>query len=230
MKLLKRGSKGNEVKAVQRALKIDDDGIFGAITEFAVKTFQRDHGLVVDGIVGAQTWNALFPVFDSSLIEDKADAPLKLRKSSRKITEIIVHCTATPEGNDTTVKELRNIHIRERGFSDIGYHYVIYLDGSIHEGRSVHQAGAHCSGHNSNSIGVVYVGGLENIPGVPYKDLPPKDTRTAAQRKSLVKLVKALMALYHLPASRVYGHYQFDNKACPSFKIEPFRRELDAMS
>ena len=226
MKLLKRGSKGNDVKAVQNALKIDADGIFGVITEFAVKAFQRDHNLVVDGIVGQHTWDALFPPFAPS----SDDAPLRLKKSSRKITEIIVHCTATPEGNDTTVEAIRKMHMRDRGFSDIGYHYVVYLDGSIHEGRSVHQAGAHCSGHNSNSIGVVYVGGLENIPGVPYEKLPPKDTRTSAQKKALLKLVKALMKLYRLPSSRVYGHYQFANKACPSFKIEPFRRELDSMS
>ena len=224
MKLLKIGSRGDEVKAVQAALGISVDGIYGAITEFAVKAFQREKGLVVDGIVGEQTWNALFPPFEGSITAD--DIPLKLRKSSRKITEIIVHCTATPEGNDTTVEAIRYTHIHDRGFSDIGYHYVIYLDGSIHEGRNVHQAGAHCVGHNSNSIGVCYVGGLENKPNTPYSQLKPKDTRTDAQRKSLVRLVKALMALYHLPASRVYGHYQFANKACPSFKIEPFRELL----
>ena len=226
MKLLKRGSKGNDVKAVQTALKIEADGIFGVITEFAVKAFQRDHNLVVDGIVGDQTWASLFPPFHVA----EKDNQLVLRKSVRKITEIIVHCTATPEGNDTTVEAIRKMHMRDKGFSDIGYHYVVYLDGSIHEGRSVHQAGAHCSGHNSNSIGVVYVGGLENIPGVPYEKLPPKDTRTSAQKKALLKLVKALMKIYRLPSSRVFGHYQFANKACPSFKIEPFRRELDALS
>lgn len=224
-RILKRGSKGNDVKAVQNALKIEADGIFGVITEFAVKAFQRDHGLVVDGIVGQQTWDALFPPFVEPA---DTDAPLRLKKSSRKITEIIVHCTATPEGNDTTVEAIRKTHMRDRGFSDIGYHYVIYLDGSIHEGRNVHQSGAHCVGHNSNSIGVCYVGGLENKPNTPYNQLQPKDTRTDAQKKSLVKLVKALMALYKLPASRVYGHYQFANKACPSFKIEPFRKELQA--
>ena len=226
MKLLKRGSKGNDVKAVQTALKIEADGIFGVITEFAVKAFQRDHNLVVDGIVGDQTWASLFPPFHVA----EKDNQLVLRKSVRKLTEILVDCTATPEGNDTTVEAIRKAHMREKGFSDIGYHYVVYLDGSIHEGRSVHQAGAHCSGHNSNSIGVVYVGGVENIPGVPYEKLPPKDTRTSAQKKALLKLVKALMKLYRLPSSRVFGHYQFANKACPSFKIEPFRRELDAMS
>lgn len=215
-RILKRGSKGNDVKAVQNALKIEADGIFGVMTEFAVKVFQRDHNLVIDGIVGEQTWNALFPPFEPSI----DDTPLILRKSCRMITEIIIHCTATKEGNDTTVEAIRHCHIYERGFSDIGYHYVIYLDGSIHAGRSVHNAGAHCAGHNSYSIGVCYVGGCD-------RNMNPKDTRTEAQKKSLVRLVKALMALYHLPASRVFGHYQFANKACPSFKIEPFRKELE---
>ena len=216
MKLLKIGSRGDDVKAIQAALGISVDGIYGAITEFAVKSFQRDKGLVVDGIVGEQTWNALFPPFEPSI----DDTPLILRKSCRKITEIIIHCTATKEGNDTTVEAIRHCHIYERGFSDIGYHYVIYLEGSIHAGRSVHNAGAHCAGHNSHSIGVCYVGGCD-------RNMNPKDTRTEAQKKSLVRLVKALMALYHLPASRVFGHYQFANKACPSFKIEPFRKELE---
>lgn len=225
MKLLKRGSKGEEVKTLQKALGgLDVDGIFGALTEFAVRAFQRDHNLEVDGIVGEQTWSALFPPFDSptkpaSDNDDSNSLGIKLKKSSRKITEIILHCTASIEGNDTTVEAIRRYHINSRGWSDIGYHYVIYLDGSIHEGRNIHSSGAHCQGHNSNSIGICYVGGLD-------KNKKPKDTRTLAQKKSLVKLVKALMALYHLPASRVYGHYQFANKACPSFKIEPFREEL----
>ena len=111
--LLKRGSKGNDVKAVQTALKIEADGIFGVITEFSVKAFQRDHNLVVDGIVGQHTWDALFPPFAPS----SDHAPLGLKKSSRKITEVIVHCTATPEGNDTTVEAIRKAHMRERGFT-----------------------------------------------------------------------------------------------------------------
>lgn len=215
MKVIKRGSTGEQVKALQRALGIDADGIFGVITEFAVKAFQRDRNLVADGIVGEQTWNALFPPFELSA------PPYELKKSCRKITEIILHCTATREGNDTTVEAIRHMHIYERGFADIGYHYVIYLDGSVHDGRSVHYAGAHCVGHNSNSIGVCYVGGCD-------RNLKPKDTRTGAQKKALVKLVRELMQLYHLPASRVFCHYQFANKACPSFKIEDFRKELQS--
>ena len=76
----------------------------------------------------------------------------------RTITEIIVHCSATPEGRDYTVAQIRQWHL-QRGFRDIGYHYVIYRDGTIHTGRPVAQAGAHCTGHNAHSIGVCYIGG-----------------------------------------------------------------------
>jgi N-acetylmuramoyl-L-alanine amidase len=77
----------------------------------------------------------------------------------RDIKEIIVHCSATPEGKDYTVATIREWHLA-RKFNDIGYHYVIYRDGSINKGRSEDIAGAHCTGHNSNSIGICYIGGM----------------------------------------------------------------------
>jgi len=133
---------------------------------------------------------------------------MTLKKSRRDINEIIVHCTATREGQHISVDTIRRWH-KKQGWSDVGYHYVIYLDGSIHEGRSVNISGAHTIGHNAHSIGVVYVGGVE-------KDgKTPKDTRTEAQKKSLVELLKKLRALY--PKAKIYGHRDFANKACPSF-------------
>lgn len=210
MKILKKGSRGEDVKTLQRALHLYVDGIFGNLTEEAVKELQRKYGLTVDGIVGAQTW-AVLP--DKSIV----------KKSKRVINEIIVHCTATPEGQDVTVNSIRQGHLR-RGFSDIGYHYVIYRDSSIHDGRNVNISGAHCTGHNQHSIGVCYVGGLENIPNVPYEKLPPKDTRTAAQKASLLKLLKELKALY--PKATIHGHYEYANKACPCFKPKEEYKDL----
>lgn len=210
MKILKKGSRGEDVKTLQRALHLYVDGIFGNLTEEAVKELQRKYGLTVDGIVGAQTW-AVLP--DKSIV----------KKSKRFINEIIVHCTATPEGQDVTVNSIRQGHLR-RGFSDIGYHYVIYRDGSIHDGRNVNISGAHCTGHNQHSIGVCYVGGLENITNVPYEKLPPKDTRTAAQKASLLKLLKELKALY--PKATIHGHYEYANKACPCFKPKEEYKDL----
>lgn len=126
----------------------------------------------------------------------------------RKINQIIVHCSATPEGKDFTVQQIDAWH-RQRGFRCIGYHYVIYRDGSVHRGRPEGQVGAHCTGHNAHSIGVCYIGGCAS------DGKTPKDTRTDAQRAALVKLLRELKAKYTVAA--IYGHRDFANKACPSF-------------
>lgn len=127
----------------------------------------------------------------------------------RKITEIIIHCSATQEGKDFTVQDIDRWH-RQRGWDGIGYHFVIYRDGSIHAGRSLQRVGAHCLGHNANSIGICYIGGLS-------KDGKPKDTRTAVQRKALVELVNKLRLEF--PLASVHGHNEFAAKACPCFDV-----------
>ena len=185
------------VKRIQRALHVMDDGIFGQLTEEAVKDLQRANGLKVDGIVGIATLTLLGLISATSR-----------KKSKRYINEIIVHCTDTPAGKDYTVDDIRRWH-KDRGWNDIGYHYVVYRDGSIHEGRNVDIAGAHCEGHNSHSIGVVYVGGRAR-EGQKYCD-----TRTVAQKEALLNLLKELRAMY--PEAKIYGHRNFANKACPSF-------------
>lgn len=121
----------------------------------------------------------------------------------REITEIIVHCSDTPAGRHTTVEEIRQWHL-DRGWSDIGYHYVIYLDGTVHEGRPVERIGSHCKGHNKRSIGVAYIGGGKGI-----------DTRTEEQREAMVDLLVYLKTTY--PKARIYGHRDFSEKYCPSF-------------
>ena len=126
----------------------------------------------------------------------------------RKITEIIIHCSATPEGRDYTVEDIDLWH-RARGFTGIGYHYVIYRDGSVHEGRPVDRAGAHCKGHNAHSIGICYIGGCER------DGRTPKDTRTPSQTASLSRLLRHLQSLY--PDATIHCHNEFAPKACPSF-------------
>lgn len=132
----------------------------------------------------------------------------------RQINEIIVHCTATPEGRDCTVQQIRQWHLK-RGFRDIGYHFVIYRDGTIHGGRPVTMTGAHCTGHNAHSIGICYVG------GVAADGKTPKDTRTDAQRRSLKNLIERLHRMY--PAATLHGHCEFANKACPSFDVKEYQ-------
>lgn len=203
MILLKKGNKANnkeDVKKLQRILHLVEDGVFGTATEEAVKRFQKQNGLVADGIVGENTW--------ALLTADKTPTKTDIKKSIRTIKEIIVHCSATPEGRDVTVDEIRKWH-KQRGFNDIGYHYVIYRDGSVHTGRDVNIAGAHCTNHNSYSVGVCYVGGMDKA------NKKAKDTRTAAQKKALLDLLKKLKSLY--PMAKIHGHRDFANKECPSF-------------
>ena len=129
----------------------------------------------------------------------------------RKINEIIVHCSATAEGLDYTVGDIDRWH-KSRGWQCIGYHYVIYRDGSVHTGRPVAQIGAHCTGHNANSIGVCYIGGCA------ADGKTPKDTRTPQQREALRRLVADLQKQY--PGATVHGHREFAAKACPSFDVK----------
>lgn len=129
----------------------------------------------------------------------------------RKINQIIVHCSATPEGKDFTVQQIDAWH-RQRGFRCIGYHYVIYRDGSVHRGRPEDRVGAHCTGHNAHSIGVCYIGGCAS------DGKTPKDTRTEAQRAALIKLVNELRSQF--PGATVHGHNEFAAKACPSFNVQ----------
>lgn len=129
----------------------------------------------------------------------------------RHINEIIIHCSATQDGRDYTVADIDRWH-KARGWRGIGYHYVIYRDGSVHAGRPVEQIGAHCTGHNANSIGICYIG------GVAADGKTPKDTRTPAQRIALRELVEELRAKY--PGATVHGHREFAPKACPSFDVQ----------
>ena len=128
----------------------------------------------------------------------------------RTITEIIIHCTATPAGRPHTVADVDCWH-RQRGFKMIGYHFLVLLDGTVCTGRPLTMVGAHCTGHNRHSIGVCYVGGLDT-----YKQ--PADTRTPAQRKALAALIADLRRQF--PNARVYGHRDFAAKACPCFDAQ----------
>ena len=129
----------------------------------------------------------------------------------RNINEIIIHCAATPEGKSFTVADINHWH-RQRGWKGIGYHFVIYIDGSVHKGRPIEQVGAHCLGHNANSIGICYIGGCT------ADGKRPKDTRTQAQKASLVRLITELRRQY--PKATVHGHCEFANKACPAFDVK----------
>lgn len=198
MKTIKKGSRGAEVKALQQKLHLMADGIFGKLTDEAVREFQKKNNLTADGIVGPKTWEALGV---------KAE-------SKRYVNEIIIHYTATPRDEDFSVEQIRQSHLA-RKFADIGYHFVIYRDGSVHKGRSEAIAGAHCTNHNGHSIGVCYVGGCPSRKERKDWMTVGLDTRTLEQKTSILKLLKELKKRY--PDATVHGHREFANKPCPGF-------------
>lgn len=180
----------------------------------------------LDGVWGPSTLRAVNAALDrlDALLrpppgESSASKPdpavpspvLDRPKATRSITEIIIHCTATPEGRDVSVETIRGWH-KGQGWKDIGYHWVVLLDGTVKPGRPEDQIGSHVAGHNLGTMGVVYVG------GVAKDGKTAKDTRTPAQRAALMETVKALVAKYPT-IQKVTGHNQYAAKACPSFDV-----------
>lgn len=127
----------------------------------------------------------------------------------RKINKIIVHCSATREGENIPVEAIRRWHVEGRGWSDIGYHFYIDLRGEIFKGRDIAKIGAHCKGQNRNSIGICYCGGVES------DGKTPKDTRLDCQKDSLLAVLRTLKAMY--PDATIHSHRDYARKACPSF-------------
>lgn len=134
----------------------------------------------------------------------------------RKIDKIIIHCAATRECQDIKTETIRQWHL-DKGWSDIGYHYVIELDGYCQKGRDIEVQGAHVRGLNKNSIGICYVGGVAG-------DMSPKDTRTDLQKDALNILIRHLQSEY--PNAELCGHNEFSSKACPSFNVKEQYKDL----
>ena len=142
----------------------------------------------------------------------------------RAVNKIVIHCSATPEGRNVSAATIDGWH-RKRGFNQIGYHYVIALDGKIEAGRPVNVMGAHVAGGgNRASIGIAYIGGVD-------ANLKAKDTRTEAQKLALIKIIKILKNIY--PDASIHGHRDYSKdkdgdgveaheymKACPCFDAE----------
>lgn len=201
--IYKTGSRGEAVRQIQRALAgaglaVAVDGVYGSVTAEAVREFQKIKGIRADGIVGPVTLALLIPC--------------RFKKSERTITDIVIHCTATKAGNNLTVDDIRRMHKRQ-GWADIGYHYVVTLDGKVHTGRDVDVIGAHVSGHNAHSIGIAYVGGLDR-----HGD--PCDTRNDLQKAALLSLLLELRKIY--PEARISGHRDFSPDLNHNGAIDPF--------
>lgn len=138
----------------------------------------------------------------------------------RKIKYIVIHCSAsranvdqkiTLPGEDIGVREIRRWHL-ERGFTDIGYHFVIRRNGTIEDGRPLEKAGAHVAGYNSNSIGICLAGGVSATGKSENNFEPP-------QWEALKGLLAKLRS--HFPQAEIKGHRDFPKvaKDCPCFDV-----------
>ena len=134
-------------------------------------------------------------------------------------SKITVHCSATKEGVNFDADDIRKWH-KKKGWSDIGYHYVITLDGEIQPGRPIERTGAHVKGHNKNNIGICLIGGLDSRSH-------PEDTFTAEQYGSLRYLMSELCGKYGTKQSDIKGHRDYPgvHKECPCFDVQSKLKE-----
>ena len=169
--------------------------------------------LLTEELVGLQSKN------NNTTREELQKHISAFNAKSRIITGLVLHCSATKEGEDYSVKTIEKWH-KERGFTQIGYHFVIHPNGDIDLGRDMVLSGAHVSGHNAHTLGICYIGGLD-VSG------KAKDTRTPEQKESIEWLLRSLVA--QIPSvAEIKGHrdYPRARTASPSFDAIPAYKSL----
>ena len=129
----------------------------------------------------------------------------------RPIHSIILHCSATRPDQNFTPAKLEAAH-KARGFTECGYHYYIRYNGLIVTMRDIGKIGAHCRGHNKESVGICYEGGLDS-------DGNPADTRTFQQKYALRSLIRCLQADF--PGCHIYGHRELSPDLDGNGIVEP---------
>lgn len=130
---------------------------------------------------------------------------------TRKIDKIIIHCADTKTSQSFDISEVDLWH-KKRGFSKVGYHYYIRLDGTLQIGRELNEVGAHCKGQNSKSIGICFEGGLN-------PDSSKWSTPLNEQLLTYDSLISYLNSIFG--DLSIHGHYDFsDTKSCPNFLID----------
>jgi N-acetylmuramoyl-L-alanine amidase len=144
---------------------------------------------------------------------------MAIMHGQKVVDTIFVHCSATrPEwmgGNHlaSKVAEIRRWHVRDRGWKDIGYHWIIDRDGSLAPGRPENQVGSHVKGHNTGSIGICLIGGHGSNADDPFSlNFTPE--QDAALRKLIAEIKK------RTPISAIRGHNEVAAKACPGFTVK----------
>lgn len=228
------GSPGNETN------------FFGVLTENAVKRFQKQNGLKDDGVVGPLTWSKIEEVknkrksSDKSVIEDFDDPEepiivprvketsklktqildlevlIKKSKISRKVTRLFFHCTASNQ--NATISGIQKYWRESLGWKHPGYHIIVKPDGSWVQLSDFNNVTNGVKGQNSVSIHVSYIGGIDSRGR-------PLDNRTDEQKKVLEVVYRSFKE--KIPSLTFHGHYEFRNKACPSFNVKEWIKSIE---
>lgn len=204
METIKKGSKGEDVKQLQKKLGIVADGIFGQQTENKLKEWQKAHGLSADGVAGPKTWAAM----------GIAGTVPSGVQTERKITHIFVHCTAGSQS--MTPDELLNFFYKVKRWSRPGYHYVVSADGKITNIWPESKYSNGVKNMNSHSINIAWIGGVDKAHpnGI--------DNRTNEQRVALKHLLKELRVKY--PNAKIMGHRDTSPDLNHNGIVDPWER------
>lgn len=232
MNVLKKGSKGEEVKTLQKALKITADGDFGTKTEAALKAFQKSKGLTADGIVGKKTWEALgitdntdTKCVDSSVLYSPLNVHIT-KLSNRQVTYIAIHYTAGGSSKKGSALNVKKVFQQRSASADfcvddetmVQFNPDIknYYCWAVGDKKYANSKGASLYGKatNKNTISIEMCSNLKkgttaNVANHEGWYLTNETLRQCA------KLTKILMKKYNIPIDRVIRHYDVTGKLCP---------------
>ena len=128
-----------------------------------------------------------------------------------KTDTIVIHCSATPATMDIGVEKIREWHVGDNKWDDVGYHHIITRSGVLQKARPEEMQGAHAPKVNYRSVAICMIGGSDASGGW-------SNNFTDEQWITLKALLLNLTKKYEI--KKIIGHYQVDDKKeCPSFKV-----------
>lgn len=225
MNTIKKGSKGEDVKKLQMILGVEVDGVFGPITEQAVKEYQKKNNLEADGIVGPKTWNKLLGIDTLDIVKNPINIHIS-RYPNRQIKYIAIHYTAGSTSKKGTALNTRNVFLKRNASADfvvddetivqINPDIKNYYCWAVGDKKNPSSGGGQLYGiaSNRNTISIEICSNLKagtsvsvpNHEGWYYTDKCISKT---------IELVKYLMKTYNIPKSNVVRHYDISGKLCP---------------